>query len=164
MVALRAYGLESTRNNNVMKGSLHDHDRETAPDVVGKPYLEGYLAPVDTEITVEAADPGHRLHPRPPRRPVPAQRFQPGGQGEPAIQHWFLGDAMVHGLALRDGKAQWYRNRLVHPGGVAGAGRTTGAGLDPQGRHVGRRTQHQCADPRRARRWRWSRAVARSTG
>jgi carotenoid cleavage dioxygenase len=27
--------------------------------------------------------------------------------------HWFLGDGMLHGVALRDGKALWYRNRWV---------------------------------------------------
>jgi len=27
--------------------------------------------------------------------------------------HWFFGDGMVHGLSLRDGKAEWYRNRYV---------------------------------------------------
>jgi carotenoid cleavage dioxygenase len=27
--------------------------------------------------------------------------------------HWFLGDGMVHGVRLADGKAQWYRNRYV---------------------------------------------------
>ncbi len=27
--------------------------------------------------------------------------------------HWFFGDGMVHGVALADGKAQWYRNRWV---------------------------------------------------
>lgn len=27
--------------------------------------------------------------------------------------HWFLGNGMVHGLRLRDGKALWYRNRYV---------------------------------------------------
>lgn len=27
--------------------------------------------------------------------------------------HWFLGDGMVHGIRLRDGKAEWYRNRYV---------------------------------------------------
>jgi carotenoid cleavage dioxygenase-like enzyme len=31
----------------------------------------------------------------------------------PATYHWFLGDGMVHGLRMRDGKAQWYRNRWV---------------------------------------------------
>src|SRR5581483_2085995 len=27
--------------------------------------------------------------------------------------HWFLGDGMLHGVALRDGRALWYRNRYV---------------------------------------------------
>jgi hypothetical protein len=25
--------------------------------------------------------------------------------------HWFLGAGMVHGVRLRDGRAEWYRNR-----------------------------------------------------
>lgn len=28
-------------------------------------------------------------------------------------QHWFLGDGMVHGIALKAGKALWYRNRWI---------------------------------------------------
>ncbi|MEL7157178.1 MAG: carotenoid oxygenase family protein [Actinomycetota bacterium] len=28
-------------------------------------------------------------------------------------QHWFLGDGMIHGVRLRGGKAEWYRNRFV---------------------------------------------------
>jgi carotenoid cleavage dioxygenase len=27
--------------------------------------------------------------------------------------HWFAGDGMIHGIRLRDGKAEWYRNRWV---------------------------------------------------
>lgn len=27
--------------------------------------------------------------------------------------HWFLGDGMLHGVRIEDGKAQWYRNRYV---------------------------------------------------
>ena len=27
--------------------------------------------------------------------------------------HWFLGDGMVHGVAIRDGRAAWYRNRWI---------------------------------------------------
>jgi carotenoid cleavage dioxygenase-like enzyme len=27
--------------------------------------------------------------------------------------HWFLGDGMVHGVSIRNGKAEWYRNRWV---------------------------------------------------
>ena len=37
-------------------------------------------------------------------------------------EHWFIGDGMIHGVELREGKANWYRNRWVrtpmfdHPG------------------------------------------------
>ena len=27
--------------------------------------------------------------------------------------HWFFGDGMVHGIRLRDGRADWYRNRYI---------------------------------------------------
>ena len=38
-------------------------------------------------------------------------------------QHWFLGDGMVHGLAIRDGQVLWYRNRWIRS-------RTAAAALD----------------------------------
>ncbi|MDJ0869806.1 MAG: carotenoid oxygenase family protein, partial [Myxococcota bacterium] len=37
-------------------------------------------------------------------------------------EHWFIGDGMIHGVELREGRASWYRNRWVrtpmfdHPG------------------------------------------------
>ncbi|HWL44083.1 MAG TPA: carotenoid oxygenase family protein [Ilumatobacter sp.] len=30
-----------------------------------------------------------------------------------ATHHWFVGDGMVHGIRLREGRAEWYRNRYV---------------------------------------------------
>ncbi|MDP9095446.1 MAG: carotenoid oxygenase family protein [Pseudomonadota bacterium] len=32
---------------------------------------------------------------------------------DPAAHHWFLGDGMVHGIALEGGRATWYRNRWI---------------------------------------------------
>jgi carotenoid cleavage dioxygenase-like enzyme len=32
---------------------------------------------------------------------------------QPPTYHWFIGEGMVHGIRLRDGKAEWYRNRWV---------------------------------------------------
>lgn len=37
----------------------------------------------------------------------------PASEVDPAAYHIFTGDAMVHGISLRDGAAQWYRNRWV---------------------------------------------------
>ena len=33
--------------------------------------------------------------------------------GEGTTAHWFLGDGMVHGVSIGNGKAEWYRNRWV---------------------------------------------------
>src|SRR5437764_820787 len=38
---------------------------------------------------------------------------------DPETYHWFTGFGMVHGVRLRDGKAEWYRNRYVRSQDVA---------------------------------------------
>jgi carotenoid cleavage dioxygenase len=45
----------------------------------------------------------------------------PVAAADPQRYHWFLGDGMVHGLRLRDGQAQWYRNRYVRSKSVSDA-------------------------------------------
>jgi carotenoid cleavage dioxygenase-like enzyme len=42
--------------------------------------------------------------------------------------HWFLGDGMLHGVRLQDGKALWYRNRFVR---TLALGRTPEQRVDP---------------------------------
>jgi len=37
--------------------------------------------------------------------------------------HWFAGDGMLHGVRLRNGKAEWYRNRMVRTKALAGVDR-----------------------------------------
>ncbi|MFZ4809809.1 MAG: carotenoid oxygenase family protein [Ilumatobacteraceae bacterium] len=37
--------------------------------------------------------------------------------------HWFAGDGMLHGIRLRDGRAEWYRNRWVRTKALDGAQR-----------------------------------------
>jgi carotenoid cleavage dioxygenase len=80
-------------------------------------FLEGSFAPVAGEIT--AFD-------LPVTGRVPAElngRYlrngpNPMGLDEPGY-HWFLGPGMVHGVRLRDGRAEWYRNRWVRSRSVA---------------------------------------------
>ena len=36
-----------------------------------------------------------------------------------ASYHWFVGAGMAHGVRLREGKAEWYRNRWVRSRAVA---------------------------------------------
>ncbi|MFG1944423.1 carotenoid oxygenase family protein [Nonomuraea sp. NPDC048826] len=38
---------------------------------------------------------------------------------DPSASHLFLGEGMVHGVRLRDGRAEWYRNRWVRNASVA---------------------------------------------
>jgi carotenoid cleavage dioxygenase-like enzyme len=40
---------------------------------------------------------------------------------DPARYHWFLGNGMVHGVALRGGRGAWYRSRFVRDDEVVAA-------------------------------------------
>lgn len=40
---------------------------------------------------------------------------------DPSTYHWFTGEGMVHGIRIRDGRAEWYRNRWVRAGAVPAA-------------------------------------------
>jgi carotenoid cleavage oxygenase len=40
---------------------------------------------------------------------------------DPATYHWFGGSGMVHGIRIRGGRAEWYRNRFVRSADVAAA-------------------------------------------
>ncbi|WP_028936637.1 carotenoid oxygenase family protein [Pseudonocardia spinosispora] len=81
-------------------------------------YLEGNFAPVREELTITDLQvtgtipdylDGRYLRNGP----------NPISEVDPATYHWFLGDGMVHGVRLRDGKAQWYRNRWIRTETVA---------------------------------------------
>ena len=76
------------------------------------PYLSGNYGPVTDEVTafdlpvigelpIELEGRYLRNGPN-PMNPV-----------DPTTHHWFMGDGMVHGIRLRGGKAEWYRNRYV---------------------------------------------------
>ena len=81
-------------------------------------YVEGNYAPVTEEVT--AVDlpvigelpvdlTGRYLRNGP----------NPAGPVDPATHHWFAGDGMVHGIRLREGRAEWYRNRWVGSPSIA---------------------------------------------
>lgn len=87
---------------------------------ITNPYLEGNFAPVREEVTetavpVSGTIPGYldgrylRNGPNPVRDP------------DPQSYHWFVGSGMVHGLRIRDGRVEWYRNRYVRSADVARA-------------------------------------------
>lgn len=75
-----------------------------------KPYWEqGNLAPVHEEVTafdlpVEGVIP-------PELNGLYARNGANPREGH--ASHWFMGDGMLHGVSLKDGRAEWYRNRWV---------------------------------------------------
>ncbi|MDT5018454.1 MAG: carotenoid cleavage oxygenase, partial [Mycobacterium sp.] len=76
--------------------------------------LEGDFAPLSEEYTltdleIDGTIPDH-LDGRYLRNGP-----NPIGEIDPELYHWFTGDGMVHGIRIRDGKAEWYRNRWVRP-------------------------------------------------
>jgi carotenoid cleavage dioxygenase len=83
-------------------------------------YLEGAYAPVRDEITAFDLSVTGEL-------PVELDgRYLRNGPNpllapDPEKYHWFTGDGMVHGIRLRDGRAEWYRNRYVRSAEVARA-------------------------------------------
>ncbi|MFD6157466.1 carotenoid oxygenase family protein [Nocardia sp. NPDC060256] len=85
---------------------------------LAKPYLTGHYRPVPDEVTA------HNL---PVRGTIPTELngryFRNGHNPKPGDTptHWFKGAGMLHGLRLRDGQAEWYRNRWVKTPALDGA-------------------------------------------
>ena len=84
------------------------------------PYLEGNFAPVREELTAFDLPVTGTIPPELSGRLL-RNGPNPVGHEDPATYHWFTGDGMVHGVRLRDGKAEWYRNRWVRSPVVAAA-------------------------------------------
>ncbi|HUR02044.1 MAG TPA: carotenoid oxygenase family protein [Nonomuraea sp.] len=90
-------------------------------------YLDGLKAPVPDEIN--AVD-------LPVTGELPAELngryFRNGPNPRPGEDrgHWFTGDGMLHGIRLRDGRAQWYRNRWISTAKFHGAPFVSDTGLD----------------------------------
>lgn len=69
------------------------------------PFLSGNLAPVDVEITAFDLKVTGRIPPELDGRYL-RNGPNPMNDIDPETHHWFLGDGMVHGVRLCDGKAE----------------------------------------------------------
>ncbi|GAB7106731.1 carotenoid oxygenase family protein [Streptomyces phaeofaciens JCM 4814] len=82
------------------------------------PFLEGAFAPVTEELTAFDLPVTGRIP-----RDLDGRYLRTGpnalGIEDARAHHWMLGDGMVHGLRLRGGRAEWYRNRWVRSSQVA---------------------------------------------
>ncbi|MEO7854738.1 MAG: carotenoid oxygenase family protein [Rubrivivax sp.] len=126
--------IETAIRRTITKGvvALHNFNRQRmAAPKKANPFLGGLHAPLDREFTLDRlAVRGH----------IPSElngRYlrigpNPIGKVNPANHHWFMGDGMVHGVRLQDGKALWYRNRWVRSTAVS---RALGEAPAPGPRH-----------------------------
>jgi len=87
---------------------------------MGNPYLEGNYGPVREELTVTELEVSGRIPEHLDGRYL-RNGPNPVAEPDPATYHWFTGTGMVHGIRLRDGRAEWYRNRYVRSAGAAEA-------------------------------------------
>ena len=81
------------------------------------PYLQGNFGPVAAETTATELQVTGTI-------PVDLNgRFlrngpNPGLDVDADSYHWFVGDGMVHGVRLNEGRAEWYRSRYVGGSGA----------------------------------------------
>ena len=80
-------------------------------------FLEGPFAPVEKELTALDLPVTGTIPPELDGRYL-RNGPNPMGGDDPHY-HWFIGTGMVHGVRLRDGRAEWYRNRWVRSKAVA---------------------------------------------
>ncbi|GGE02627.1 retinal pigment epithelial membrane protein [Polymorphobacter glacialis] len=75
------------------------------------PFLSGMHRPMTSEVSLENLRVTGTI---PPTLDGRYLRMGPNPiDADASKYHWFSGDGMVHGLAIKDGQALWYRNRWI---------------------------------------------------
>jgi 8'-apo-carotenoid 13,14-cleaving dioxygenase len=83
------------------------------------PFLSGIHAPMREELEIEDLPVTGTI---PPALNGRYLRIGPNPvKPDPAGYHWFIGDGMVHGLRISQGRALWYKNRWIRSNAVAKA-------------------------------------------
>ncbi|MEV4613570.1 carotenoid oxygenase family protein [Kitasatospora sp. NPDC049258] len=95
--------------------------------MTSKPYLTGHYTPVADEVTATDLTVEGTLPPE-----LTGRLIRNSHNPKPGVTptHWFKGSGMVHGIRLREGRAEWYRNRWVHTPALDGAPYLTEHGPD----------------------------------
>lgn len=95
-------------------------NRARLPGAESNPFLHGVHVPLTQEFTLDSLEVTGTIPAELDGRYV---RIGPNPFGETARgHHWFIGDGMVHGVRLKGGKAEWYRNRYIRSRELAGKG------------------------------------------
>ena len=101
--------------------------------VVENKWLQGPYAPIPGDVTATRLEVEGTLPPELNGRYL-RNGPNPITPVDPATHHWFVGDAMVHGVRLGEGRADWYRARAVRSTKVSEA---LGEAPAPGERHGG---------------------------
>ncbi len=108
-----ASSVEKLIRRMAMKGAMAvaSFNRGRMPEAEN-PYLTGLHEPLDREMLLEGLEVAGKI---PPELDGTYVRNGPNPvmPEHQASYHWFVGDAMVHGVRLKEGRALWYRNRWV---------------------------------------------------
>ncbi len=100
-------------------GSVASETAGRSSSPVSHPFLTGIYEPMRDEKTLTELDVVGEI---PAALDGRYMRIGPNPvRADPARYHWFTGDGMVHGIALSDGRAQWYRNRWIRSPAVSRA-------------------------------------------
>jgi len=111
--------IEKTIRKVVTRGieAVAEQNRKSLPAPDTR-FLTGLHTPMAEELTLEDL---------PVTGTIPAAldgrylRIGPNPIAPKPGHHWFIGEGMVHGLRLQDGKALWYRNRWTRSPAVSAA-------------------------------------------
>ncbi|MFE1793161.1 carotenoid oxygenase family protein [Streptomyces sp. NPDC059525] len=95
--------------------------------MTAKPYLTGHYEPVADELTATDLTVDGTLPPE-----LTGRLIRNSHNPKPGVTptHWFKGSGMVHGIRLREGRAEWYRNRWIRTPALDGAPYMTEHGPD----------------------------------
>ncbi len=106
--------------------------RSLMNDNADNPFLTGVHAPMQDEKTLTSLKVTGNI---PADLDGSYVRIGPNPVTPPksAAYHWFMGDGMIHGVRLKAGKAEWYRNRWIRTSPVSKA---LGEAQAPGPRHI----------------------------
>ena len=114
--------VETAIRTVVTKGvtALASFNRSRQDEDRAHPFLTGIHTPLHDERTITDLSVTGTIPPELNGRYVRngPNPFNPDPRGH----HWFIGDGMVHGVALQGGKALWYRNRYIKSQELEGRG------------------------------------------
>ncbi len=108
--------IRKVATKGIMKVAEYNSERMDAPDKP-HPFLSGPHKPMTEEKTLDGLQVTGTI---PPSLNGRYLRIGPNPmKPNPTNHHWFIGDGMVHGVRLEDGKALWYKNRWLRSNAVS---------------------------------------------